>query len=63
MDLREIRWDGVDWIDTAKDRDQWRSDRTMVLGSVQRLPEIFLEVKGGQPAPKTDFTAICEPIF
>jgi hypothetical protein len=23
MDLREIGWDGVDWIDMAKDRDQW----------------------------------------
>jgi hypothetical protein len=25
MDLREIRWDGVDWIDLAQYRDQWRS--------------------------------------
>jgi hypothetical protein len=25
MDLREIRLDGVDWIDLAQDRDQWRS--------------------------------------
>jgi hypothetical protein len=24
MNLREIRWDGVDWIDLAQDRDQWR---------------------------------------
>jgi hypothetical protein len=24
MDLREIEWDGVDWIDMAQDRDQWR---------------------------------------
>jgi hypothetical protein len=23
MDLREIRWDGMDWIDLAQDRDQW----------------------------------------
>jgi hypothetical protein len=23
MDLREIGWDGVDWIDVAQDRDQW----------------------------------------
>jgi hypothetical protein len=22
--LREIRWGGVDWIDLAQDRDQWR---------------------------------------
>jgi hypothetical protein len=24
MDLREIGWDGVDWIDMAQGRDQWR---------------------------------------
>jgi hypothetical protein len=23
IDLREIGWDGVDWIDLAQDRDQW----------------------------------------
>jgi hypothetical protein len=22
--LREIGWDGVDWIDLAQDRDRWR---------------------------------------
>jgi hypothetical protein len=22
MDLREIEWDGMDWIDVAQDRDQ-----------------------------------------
>jgi hypothetical protein len=25
MDLREIGWDGMDWIDMAQDRDQWRA--------------------------------------
>jgi hypothetical protein len=25
MDLREIGWDGVYWIDLAQDRDQWRA--------------------------------------
>jgi hypothetical protein len=24
MDLREIGWDGVDWIELAQNRDQWR---------------------------------------
>jgi hypothetical protein len=24
MDLREIGWDGMDWIDLAHDSDQWR---------------------------------------
>jgi hypothetical protein len=25
MDLRETVWDGMDWIDLAQDRDQWRA--------------------------------------
>jgi hypothetical protein len=25
MDLREIGWYGVDWVDLAQDRDQWRA--------------------------------------
>jgi hypothetical protein len=25
MDLREIGWAGVGWIDLAQDRDQWRA--------------------------------------
>jgi hypothetical protein len=30
MDLRKIGWIGVDWIDMAQDRDQWR---TLVNGN------------------------------
>jgi hypothetical protein len=29
--VREIGWDGVDWIDMAQDRDQWRALVSMVL--------------------------------
>jgi hypothetical protein len=25
MDLRDIRWDGMNWIDLAQDRDQWKA--------------------------------------
>jgi hypothetical protein len=31
MDLREIGWDGVDCIDMAEDRDQWRALVNTVL--------------------------------
>jgi hypothetical protein len=25
MDLQEVGWEGVDWIDLAQDRDRWRA--------------------------------------
>jgi hypothetical protein len=25
MDLREIGWDGMDWIDLSQARDRWRA--------------------------------------
>jgi hypothetical protein len=31
MDLSEIGWDGVDWIDKTHDRDQWRALVNTVL--------------------------------
>jgi hypothetical protein len=31
MDLREIGWNGVDWIDMAQDRNQWRALVNTVL--------------------------------
>jgi hypothetical protein len=31
MDLREIGWDGMDWIDLAQNRDQWRALVNMVI--------------------------------
>jgi hypothetical protein len=34
MDLRELGWDGMDWIDLAQDREQWRVlvNKVMNLG-------------------------------
>jgi hypothetical protein len=34
MDLREIEWDGVDWIELAQDRDQ----RRVLVNTVMNLP-------------------------
>jgi hypothetical protein len=31
MDLREIGWDGRDWIDLAQDRDWWRAHVNAVM--------------------------------
>jgi hypothetical protein len=33
IDLREIRWDGMDWIDLAQDRDE----RRILLNTVMNL--------------------------
>jgi hypothetical protein len=33
IDLREIGWDGMDWIDLAQDREQWRAlEDTVMIG-------------------------------
>jgi hypothetical protein len=31
MDLRNIGWGDLDWIDLAQDRDQWRALVNMVM--------------------------------
>jgi hypothetical protein len=31
MDLREVEWDDMDWINVAQDRDQWRALVNMVM--------------------------------
>jgi hypothetical protein len=31
MNLKEIRWDGVDWINLAQDRDKWQALMNMVI--------------------------------
>jgi hypothetical protein len=30
MDVREIGWSGMDWIELTQDRDQWRALVNMV---------------------------------
>jgi hypothetical protein len=34
IDLREIGWDGMDWIDLGQNRDQWRA----LVDTVMNLP-------------------------
>jgi hypothetical protein len=33
MDLREVGWEGTDWIDLAQNKDQWRA----LLNTVMNL--------------------------
>jgi hypothetical protein len=41
--LTEIGWDGMDWIDVAQDRDQWRSLFNTVMNlRVSENPVKFL---------------------
>jgi hypothetical protein len=37
IDLTEIGWDSLDWIDVAQDRDQWRALVNTVMNL--RVPE------------------------
>jgi hypothetical protein len=34
MDLREIGWGGMDWINLAQDKDQWR----VAVNRVKNIP-------------------------
>jgi hypothetical protein len=31
MDLREIGWDGMDWVDLVQDRDKWKAVMNTVM--------------------------------
>jgi hypothetical protein len=41
MNLREVGWGGMDWIDLAQDRDQWSEHNNKLLCSIN-----FWEVLG-----------------
>jgi hypothetical protein len=44
MDLRDIRWDGMHWINLAQDKDQWRA----VVNTVMNLSKaIHVTGRGG----------------
>jgi hypothetical protein len=42
MDLREIGWDGVDWVDLAQDSDHWRALVNTVM--ILRVPVIRIRL-------------------
>jgi hypothetical protein len=52
MDLREIGGDGLDWVDVAQDRDQWRALVSTVLNRrefLEWLRNCQLLKKGSAP--------------
>jgi len=38
MDLQEVGWEDMDWIDLAQDRDRWRALVNGVIGLNIRVP-------------------------
>jgi hypothetical protein len=45
IDLREIGWDGMDWIDLAQYRDQWRAFVNTVMNL--RIPQYAVKLLSG----------------
>jgi hypothetical protein len=45
IDLKELGWDGMDWGDLAKDRNQWRAFVSMVMNL--RIPKKFAKFLSG----------------
>jgi hypothetical protein len=39
IDLIEVGWDGVDWIDVAQERNQWRAVVNTVMNAIVRQSE------------------------
>jgi hypothetical protein len=43
MDLREVGWEGVDWIHLSEDRDRWQALVNTVMKLRVPLKSIFSE--------------------
>jgi hypothetical protein len=43
MHLKEVEWEGVDWIQLAQDGDQWRDVVNMLCG-MERISGSFLKL-------------------
>jgi transposase len=43
MDLREIGWDGMDWIDVAQEKDQWRALVNLYRRSLVFIIIVYLQ--------------------
>jgi hypothetical protein len=44
IDLREIGWDGINWINLAQDRDQWRALGNRVMNFFSHINN-FLRIQ------------------
>jgi hypothetical protein len=45
-DLREIGWDGIDWIGLAQDRDQWTSriSTDNILSNMVKTSKLYFKI-------------------
>jgi hypothetical protein len=54
MDLREIRWGGMDWIDVAQDRDQWGALVNTVMNLGVSYNRAYMGCEAWPPALKKE---------
>jgi hypothetical protein len=61
MGLREIGWGGMDWIDLAQDRDQWRAivNVVMNLRDPQNFGKFLSSLATGGFTRMTELIAVC----
>jgi hypothetical protein len=63
MDFREIEWGGMDWIDLAQDRDQWKALVNMVRNLLKlRNVELVFQCVYLPASPDSTFQFKCSPL-
>jgi hypothetical protein len=58
MDLRELGWDGVDWIDMAQERGKWRELGTFAFHKIRGRSRVAAQLA----PPQEGFSSVSKCI-